>query len=141
MITQDFPRTITRFLVLFYCFETFSQAVAISPDSPDYKQALISAESGVKSCKKNKTRNRINGSCILFQAISNEKSEVSKLVNDIWQPVELQLFDSPIFDGKISVINIIKFDDKWAYGYTHNKSPGKQLFRLRMSTIHYNYGC
>ncbi len=141
MITKDLLRTTTGFLISFYCFETFSKAVAISPDSLDYKQALISAESGVKSCKKNKTQNRINGNCILFQAISNEKSEVYKLVNGIWQPVELQLFDSPVFDGKMSAINIIKFDNKWAYGYTHNKSPGKQLFRLRMSSIHYNYGC
>jgi hypothetical protein len=141
MIMKSFLKTTTGILALFYCFETFSKAVAISPDSSDYKQVLISAESGVKACKKNKTQNRINGNCILFQAISHEKSEVYKFVNGIWQPVELQLFDSPVFDGKMSVINIIKFDSKWAYGYTNNKSPGKQLFRLRMSTIHYNYGC
>lgn len=117
-----------------------SSAKAILPNSLDYKQAKSSAKDNLKACTNHKGT-KINDKCILFYAISDENSEVYKLVNGNWQPVKLQLFDSPISDGRISSIAIIKFDKEWAYGFTNNKTPGKKLFRLRMSTIHYNYGC
>jgi hypothetical protein len=119
---------------------SISPAKAILPDSSDYKQAQSSAKYNLKTCKANKG-NKINGKCVLFSAISDENSEVYKLVNGNWQPAKLQMFDSPIASGKISSIEVIKFDKEWAYGFTNNKTPGKKLFRLRMSTIHYNYGC
>ena len=120
-------------------FFPVSPVKAILPDSLDYKQAQSSAKYNLKTCKANKGT-RINGKCTLFNAISDESSEVYKLVNGNWQPAKLQMFDSQVF-GKISSIEIIKFDKEWAYGFTNNKTPGKQLFRFRMSTIHYNYGC
>jgi hypothetical protein len=113
---------------------------AILPDSTDYKQAQLAAKSNLRACR-NKKDTRVNGECILFYAISTENSEVYKSVDGNWQPAKLQMFDSPIGDGKISAISVVKFDKEWAYGFTSNKTPGRKLFRLRMSTIHYNYGC
>jgi hypothetical protein len=113
---------------------------AILPDSVDYKQAQSSAKSNLQTCLNNKGT-RINGKCILFYAVSTENSEVYKLVNGKWQAATLQMFDSQIADGKISSIAVIKFDKEWAYDFTNNKTPGRKLFRLRMSTINYNYGC
>ncbi len=113
---------------------------AILPDSAEYKQAQLAAKSSLKACK-TKKGTRINGECILFYAISTENSEVYKSVDGNWQPAKLQMFDYPIADGKISAISVVKFDKEWAYGFTSNKTPGRKLFRLRMSTIHYNYGC
>jgi hypothetical protein len=113
---------------------------AILPDSSDYKQAKESEAINLKACKKNSKNTRINGSCILFYGISSENSEVYRRINGAWQPVKLKMFDNPIF-GKVSLINIIKFDKEWAYGFTSNKTPGHELFRFRMNTISYNYGC
>ncbi len=115
-------------------------AKAILPDSSDYKQAQSSAKINLRTCRTNKGT-KINGKCILFGAVSNEGSEIYKLVNGNWQPAKLQMFKSIVLDVKISSIEVIKFDKEWAYGFTNNKTPGKQLFRFRMSTIHYNYGC
>lgn len=114
-------------------------AVAILPDSADYKQAQISAKTNLKNCRKNPNV-KVNERCSLFQAISDENSEVYKLVDGSWQPAKLQMFDSSIF-GRISLIEVVEFDKGWAYGFTHNKTLGNKLFRFRMSTIHYNYGC
>jgi hypothetical protein len=121
-------------------FLPISPTKAILPDSIDYKQAQSSARSNLQTCRNNKGT-RINDKCILFYAVSTENSEVYKLVNGDWQLAKLQMFDSQIADGKISSIAVVKFDKEWAYGFTNNKTPGKKLFRLRMSTIHYNYGC
>jgi hypothetical protein len=140
--TED-KMKITNLAVLFTIitasFFSISPAEAILPDSLDYKQSQSSAKYNLKNCKANK-RTRVNGKCALFNTISHEKSEVYKLVDRNWQPAKLQLFDSPVF-GKISSVEIVKFDKEWAYWFTNNKTPGKQLFRFRMSTIHYNYGC
>jgi hypothetical protein len=114
-------------------------AKAILPNSSDYRQAQSSAKYNLKNCRANKNT-KINGQCPLFSAISDDKSEVYKLVDGQWQSAKLQMFDNSIF-GKVSLVAIIKFDKEWAYGFTDNKTPGKQLFRFRMSTIHYNYGC
>jgi hypothetical protein len=128
------------FTSIIFAFLPILPTKAILPDSLDYKQAQSSAKSSLQTCRNNKGT-RINGKCILFYAVSTENSEVYKLVNGNWQTATLQMFDSQIADGKISSIAVIKFDKEWAYGFTNNKTPGRKLFRLRMSTIHYNYGC
>lgn len=114
-------------------------ATAILPDSIDYQQAQTSAKFNLKTCRKNPSV-KINGKCLLFAAISNENSEVYKLIDGSWQPTKLQMFDNEIF-GRVSLIDVVEFDREWAYGYTNNKTLGKKLFRFRMSTINYNYGC
>ncbi len=130
----------TTIASIIFAASVVTPAGAILPNSPDYKQAQTAAKSNLKSCKNKNNNYRINGKCILFNAISDENSEVYKRVNGNWQPVKLQMFDSQLF-GRISSIQVTKFDEEWAYGFTHNKTPGQQLFRLRMSTISYNYGC
>ena len=131
----SFAATIT---LTYICFSTVS-VKAILPDSSEYKQAQLSAKTSLKTCRTNKGI-KINSECVLFYAISDENSEVYKLVDGNWQANRLRMFDNPIF-GKVSLIQVVKFDREWAYGFTYNETPGKKLFRLRMSTIHYNYGC
>jgi hypothetical protein len=136
---MNFLVPLTTFVSIAFTFLSVLPTKAILPDSPEYKLAQTTAKNNLKACKNNKG-SKINGKCVLFSAISDENSEVYKLVDRNWQSTKLQMFDSSIF-GKISSIEVIRFDKEWAYGFTNNKAPGEKLFRIRMSTIHYNYGC
>jgi hypothetical protein len=131
--------SIITFTSIAFIFSPILSTKAILPDSLEYKQAKTSAKTNLKACENSKG-SKINGNCVLFSAISDENSEVYKLVDGNWQSTKLQMFDSSVF-GRISAIEVVRFDKEWAYGFTNNKTPGEKLFRIRMSTIHYNYGC